>query len=348
MASLSNYAATAGELVALSSELRWATRLVDRAVGGALAPVPPPDDLDGPDRPTVLLHLESERRPFDRFGLRPVTRGAYADDAGEHVLLEDCGGSGWDLLVGVGAGSTALTVTARYRPSRQTRLANRALRHRFALLTGQILVHYPVLWRASWRGRVPLHVSVMSGPTGTPMLAGPGGVGKSTVLRTALAAGAVATADNLCCTDGAVCYGLAEPLRTDAADGTGQATSHGRVEEPFARRVPALVPDRVVVLQRGPRTSVQRGTADLAASALAGGTYAAGELRRYWQFAATLGLATGRVPAHPPVSEVAAAYAQRLPCLRVRVGDGDVLPFGVLCGTETAAQHAERPGRGAA
>jgi hypothetical protein len=331
---LSNYVATAGELVAVSSELRWATRLVDRAVGGALAPEPPRDDLDGPDRPTVLLRLESGRRPFDRFGLRPVTRGAYADEAGEHVLLEDCGGSGWDMLVDIGQ---ELTVTARYRPSRQTRLANRALRHRFALLAGQVLVHYPVLWRASWRGRVPLHVSVMSGSTGTPMLAGPGGVGKSTVLRTALAAGAVATADNLCCTDGAVCYGLAEPLRTDAAGSTGEATSHGRVEEPFASRVPALVPDRVVVLQRGPRTSVQRGTPDLAASALAGGTYAAGELRRYWQFAATLGLATGRVPAHPPVSDVAAAYAQRLPCLRVRVGDGDALPFGVLCGTEVAA-----------
>ncbi|MFL6074065.1 MAG: hypothetical protein ACJ73S_11780 [Mycobacteriales bacterium] len=335
------YVATAGELVAVTSELRWATRLVDRAVGGALAPVPPPDDWtvsDSPDRPTVLLQVESERRAFDRFGLRPVTRGAYADEAGEHVLLEDCGGSGWDLLVAVGQ---ALTVTARYRPGRQARLANRALRQRFALLTGQVLVHYPVLWRASWRARVPLHVSVLSGQSGTPMLAGPGGVGKSTVLRTALAAGAVATADNLCCTDGAVCYGLAEPLRTDATGGAGgakgPATSHGRVEEPFASRVPALVPDRVVVLQRGPRTSVQRGTAELAAATLAGGTYAAGELRRYWQFAATLGLATGRVPAHPPVAEVADVYAQRLPCLRVRVGDGDVLPFGVLCGTEVAA-----------
>ena len=64
------YLATGGELVAVTSQLRWATGLLDRACGGAITPVPPADDLyhaDGPDRPTVLLHVESDRQPFDRF-----------------------------------------------------------------------------------------------------------------------------------------------------------------------------------------------------------------------------------------------------------------------------------------
>jgi hypothetical protein len=58
---------------------------------------------------------------------------------------------------------------------------------------------------------------------------------------------------------------------------------------------------------------------------LVAGTYAAGELRRYWQFCATLALATGMGPAHPPVSEVAHDFAHRLPCVRARVGDGHQL-----------------------
>jgi hypothetical protein len=77
------------------------------------------------------------------------------------------------------------------------------------------------------------------------------------------------------------------------------------------------------VLERGPRTEVARIGAPEAARSLAAGTYAAGELRRYWAFAATLALGTGIGPVHPPVTAIAAGYADRSPCLRVRVGDHD-------------------------
>lgn len=310
---------SAGEVVAIQSEVDWVGRHLLRAVGGP-GPLP-----DAP--PTVRVLVEADTAAFDSAGLAPVTRGAYSD--GSRTVLHDAGGSGFDLRVDAGP---ALTVTARYRPGVAVRAANLALSRRFSLLAGQVLVHYPVLWRAGWRGRVPLHASVLRTAAGTPLLAGPGGVGKSTLLTRALADGAAATSDNLCAADADGCHGLAEPLRTDAAGATGAATSHGRVETALPGRVDRLVPDRVVVLQRGPDTLIAPMAPGEAARALVAGTYAAGELRRYWAFAATLALATGRGPAHPPVGEVAAALTERLPCLRARVGDGARPSLSELCG----------------
>jgi hypothetical protein len=161
-------------------------------------------------------------------------------------------------------------------------------------------------------------------------------VGKSTVLFRLLGEGAVATADNLCCADSTSCFGLLEPLRVGAVrtgpGRAGTATSHGRHEQPLPSRRSRLVPDRVVVLERGPRTEIAEIAPDEAARVLVAGTYAAGELRRYWAFAATLGLATGCGPAHPAIAEVAARYAERLPCLRIRIGDGAAVTADELCG----------------
>jgi hypothetical protein len=47
----------------------------------------------------------------------------------------------------------------------------------------------------------------------------------------------------------------------------------------------------------------------------------AGELRRFWAFAATLAAGTGAGPAHPQVLDVAAAFAARLPCARLTLDD---------------------------
>ena len=317
---------SAGERVVVDAEPAWAARLVDAAVG---LPSGSPD-VDG--EPTVRIRIEARRTPFPRTGLATVTRGAHSD--GRRTLFVDAGGSGFDLSVLAG---DPLAVTARYRPSPAVRAANRLLAHRFGLLAGQVLVHYPVLWRAGLRGRVPLHASVVQTASGTPLLAGPGGVGKSTVLSGLLAEGATATADNLCGADRTFCFGLVEPLRTDFSPQgvpalAGARTSHGRVERPMTGRVPVLAPDRVVVLERAGSTEISRVSPAEAVRTLVAGTYAAGELRRYWAFAATLALATGRGPVHPPVDEVSASYAERLPCTRVRAGDGDRLTAARLCG----------------
>ena len=83
----------------------------------------------------------------------------------------------------------------------------------------------------------------------------------------------------------------------------------------MVRRAAALVPDRVVVLERGGhhRSSLAPCSSEAAARHLVTSTYMAGELRRYWAFAATLSAGTGLGPAHPPVTEVASAFAE-LPC----------------------------------
>jgi hypothetical protein len=321
-----------GEIVEITSDLPWTTRIIERNVGTEAAQAP-----DG--RPSVRLCIDRSTAPFSSRALRVLTRGAYASDG--RVILINAGGSGFDLQVDVS--DDVLDVTARYRPGATTRAANLALSDRFGLLACQVLVHYPVLWRAGWRGRVPLHASVLRAAGVTPLLAGPGGVGKSTILSAALRDGAVATADNLCCADETTCYGLIEPLRTDAQGAHGSLTSHGRVSRPFGDREPALTPDRLVVLERGSQTSITRISPAEATRTLVAGTYAAGELRRYWAMSATLSLGTGLGPVHPPVEGVAAAMAARVPCVRVRVGDGQIVTTDQLCdvnlgtvGTESA------------
>jgi hypothetical protein len=326
-----SYVATGGEVLAVTRAPAAGRRLVEEAVGLSLA-------AEAPAAPTVVLDIQPDTAPFDRAGLAPLTRGAYA--GGARVLLEDACSSGFDLQVTAAGPAGVLRVEARYRPAPRTRAVNRALPHRFRLLAGQTLVHYPVLWRSGWRGRVPLHACVLAGTGSVLLLAGPGGVGKSTVLRRALAAGAVATADNMCTADERRCFGLAEPLRVDGPgprSGRQVASSHGRHLEAFGTRVEALAPDRLVVLERGRTTEIAETEPEHAARALVCGTYAAGELRRYWAFAATLALGTGLGPAHPPIAEVAAAYAGRLPCIRARVGDGDSVDVERLSAVPVAA-----------
>jgi hypothetical protein len=43
----------------------------------------------------------------------------------------------------------------------------------------------------------------------------------------------------------------------------------------------------------------------------------AGEMRRYWPFAATVAAGTGLGPAHPPICVVSETLTRRLPCVEV-------------------------------
>jgi hypothetical protein len=91
---------------------------------------------------------------------------------------------------------------------------------------------------------------------------------------------------------------------------------HGRHERAWTRRADSLAPQRIIVLQRGDpsRLVVRPATAEVAARELVAGTYAAGELRRYWAFAATLALGLGLGPAHPPIAPVSVTLAGAIPC----------------------------------
>jgi hypothetical protein len=350
---------TAGERVVVDCAVPRLSALLERATAGEFSDATTAGE-------TIHVEIQSDRRLFDRTGWTLITRGAWA--APPRVLITDACSSGFDLLVEP-RGPT-LHVTARYRPAPRTRAANMLLASRFRLLAAQTLLHYPALWWASLRGRVPLHVSVVAGHDGVTMLAGPSGIGKSTLLAAGLPRGEIATADNLCACDTRSAYGLVEPLRVDggrsggtdsagaagAAPGRGvtggrrtpgrpgvsggPAAPHGRKEYPLPGRVPCLEPDRLVVLRRAPAEhgdTVRPISRGAAARELVAGTYMAGELRRFWPFCATLALATGLGPPHPDVADVAAALATRLPCLEVRMsGGGTAAPIGELLGLATA------------
>jgi hypothetical protein len=85
--------------------------------------------------------------------------------------------------------------------------------------------------------------------------------------------------------------------------------------------VPSLVPDRIVVLTPGPTASILPCSPEHAARVLTTSTYTAGELRRYWTFAAMLAIGTGLGPSHPDVAGVSEKLATSLPCFEVVVDD---------------------------
>ena len=298
---------TAGERLGVDCALSWAGELIREAADGGL-------DAEDPGTGTVRIRVEDIREPFDTAGWQSLARGVLGHDGS--LVLRNLLSIGFDLRVDVGNGPPLFTY--RWRPGVRDRAMALALRSRFHLLARSALLRYPALWCAGTRGRAPLHASACTTGDGkVALLAGPGGVGKSTLVSMELAAGGAAICDNVCVADGASAWGVVEPLRVEG--GGGRRMPHGRRETTMPGRVPVLVPDRVVVLQRGSAAiaSVRPCGPEAAARSLVTGTYMAQELRRYWAFAATLAAGTGIGPPHPPVAEVATAFTGRLPATLV-------------------------------
>lgn len=242
--------------------------------------------------------------------LQPLTRGAWT--AGSRVILDDACGSGLDLAVD--AAGDALDVTAWPHPSWRHRGLGVVAPDRQVLLHRAALLQYPALWWAGVRGLVPMHASAARVSGQRIVLAGPGGVGKSTLLSKLDGMVDVPASDNLCAVEGSTVHGLLEPAR--GAAGPGRRMPHGRRESPWPSRLESLETQHLLVLRRGTgnRATVREIDAEAAARELTAGTYAAGELRRYWAFAATLALGTGLGPAHPPVEQAAIDLARRVRC----------------------------------
>ncbi len=302
---------TAGLSVDVRSEVPRRHDEVMAATGGRAT------TLRDPAAPAdVSLVLEAARQPFDAAGCELVTRGVWTDRE-RVVVLDDVGGSGYSQRWTID--DHCLHVRSRWSPSSKARLAATLLPARFRALQAQVLLHYPALWWAASRGRVPLHVSVVEVDGVAVILAGPGGVGKSTLVYRELYSGATATCDNVAVSSGDRLYGLCEPLRL--AGRSGRRTTQGRRELPWIGRVPELDPQLLVVVRRGDPawSGVSRIEPDAAARALVGGTYAAGELQRFWPLCAMIGLATGWGPAHPRVEDVARSLCSRLPCYQLAI-----------------------------
>ncbi len=321
---------TAGERVALTCAVPWIAEILTEGAAGQLTA----DDGATPD---ITVTVERRSAAFDVGGWQVLTRGAWCHE-GEVVIRDACS-SGLDMRVT--ASETSLDVVARWRPSGRERAAAAVLRARARLLLRAVLLQYPALWRSQLRGRTPLHASVcgLGAADGqTVMLVGPGGVGKSTLVHGELLNGATCTCDNLCVSDGQYAWGVIEPLRLPAEThgGKGRRMPHGRREAAWPRRADRMQPDRLVVLARGGEPAIAPYSHSLAARHLVAGTYMAGELRRYWAFAATLALGTGLGGSHPPVQVIADTLSTRLPCQLVTIGDHPGAPLRELLGVTTA------------
>jgi hypothetical protein len=99
-----------------------------------------------------------------------------------------------------------------------------------------------------------------------------------------------------------------------------------------------------VVLSRGdaPHATVRPTTPAAACREIVAGTFAAGELRRFWPLAASLCLSTDRGPAVPPVELVAARLVGDLPCVEVRLGRVPGDPLRALLHDRLGAPPAAR------
>src|SRR6266516_233630 len=214
----------AGERLGIDCDVDWIGALIVEAADGGLTE-------GDPGNGTVLIRVEATRDPFDTAGWEPVARGAHGHD--RSLVLRNLLSTGFDLRVepgtdaGGAGGAVRFTFTFRWRPGRRERAMALALRSRFHLLARSALLRYPALWAAGTRGRAPLHASACTaGNNGVALLAGPGGVGKSTLVAKELAEGG-------------------------SSAGGGRRMQHGRREAHMHGRVPRLVPDRIVVLRRG-------------------------------------------------------------------------------------------------
>lgn len=303
----------AGQRLSVDCPVRWVAALLAEACPDAWQPADG-QEADGQEADVELV-VRAGASYSDVDGWEPVTRGAFR--RGGTLVLHNACGSGFDLRIRVG---DRLRIEASWRPPRRDRLAATLLRSRFHLLVRCALVQYPVMWWAGRLGFAPLHAAAIELDGVVSLLAGPGGVGRSTLLLAALADGGRACSDNLCLSDGHVAHGLVEPVRVEG--GAGRRMPHGRRERALPCRVPSLVPDRVLVLRRDglPCSTVRPLDPAHAAEAVVAATYMAGELRRYWAFAATLALGTGVGPAHPPIEAVAKSLTERLPSWEVVLG----------------------------
>jgi hypothetical protein len=305
---------TAGEVLQLRSELGWVDRLMREAIGTELRP----SDAGGAVlEASVHVIVETASEPFHGPGWEPFARDAWRRE--REIVLANAGSSGFDLLLSelAPSGPRAPTFTFRWRPPPSVRAAAWALRSRARLLARATLLMYPSMWVAGLRGRVPLHACACIAGEAVPLLAGPSGLGKSTLVDTEVRAGGHAIGDNLCVGDGTSVWGVVEPVRLEGLG--GRRMPHGRGEAPLLHRIDRLEPDRVVVLKRGSEAlGRSRSCApEEAARSLIAGTYTAGELRRYWGFAAALAAGTGVGPVHPAVGAVADRFAERLPGVEV-------------------------------
>jgi hypothetical protein len=321
---------TAGQAVALETTLNWAGDIIAESHAGFVKE-------DTTVQPEVHVAIQDSRAAFDTSGWAPLARGAWVN--GGSIVVRDICTSGFDMHACITPDGPEFTF--RWRPPTRTRALAYALRSRWHLLVRSALLQYPALWWAGVNGGVLMHAAVCTTGPETPLMAGAAGVGKTTALVEELQRGERAVSDNICVLNGDTAWGLVEPIRIEG--GEGRKMPHGRREVPLENRAASLTPTCVVILKRASGRSAARPCSpDTAARNLVAGTYMAGELRRYWNYSATLALGTGVGPTHPPIAALAASLTTRLPCYEVSLARADKTSLGELI-EHAAAKSGTHP-----
>jgi hypothetical protein len=311
---------SAGQAVVVHSGGRAVHRDLLAAAGNPDQTLVPPTT----SAPDVEIWVERDRHDFDGKASTLVTDGVRVEpDTG--VVISSMGGSRHAQWWSAGE---RLRVCSRLRRRLPERAALVPPARRRAL-DAQMVMHYPTLWWAGVQGLVPLHAAVVALDDVVVMLAGPSGIGKTALLSAAVRDGVPAMCDSIAVSDGTCTHGLAQPMRVAApttsrahrAGSVGAHTIRVRGDSPWGDRLPALVPDVIVTVRLGgDRGRVRAAPPTVVARSLVAGTFAAGELDRYWPLCAILALATGLGPAVPPVAEVARKLTERVPCLELTLG----------------------------
>ena len=290
---------TAGERVELTCAVPWIADILTEGAAGQLTAA------DG-TTPDVRVTVERGSAAFDVTGWRVLTRGAWCRQG--QVVISDACSSGLDLQVT--AGEPSLDVVARWRP-----LAGNGPR-RPCCAPGPGCCCGPSCCStrrcggassaagSAARLRLPTRPRRGSG-AGRCCWPGPGGSASRRWCTASCSRGRVQPATTCASATGRTRGAWSSHCGCppgDGGQGAGCPTAAGRRRGHDGRR---LSPDRLVVLgavanqRRPPRSQPQ------AARSLVAGTYMAGELRRYWAFAATLALGTGLGASHPPVAAIA-------------------------------------------
>ena len=280
---------TAGERLAIECALAWVAELIAEGAAGELRRSSAADALrPGPRR-------GRPRHAFDTDGWQPLTRGAWRRDG--EVVVENVCTAGFDLHLSCTGGARRLHLPLAPARARPRRRAHAAL----ALPPARPRRADPVPGALVGRTRGAPRCTPPPAPPelATPLLTAPSGVGRSTLI----ARGARGGRRWPPATTSAVGDGDDRLGSRRAAAGRGRrrtaACRTAASEAPMRAAPRRSCPTALVVLERGRAERSRRSSPaapTTAGAALVTSTYMAGELRRYWAFAATLAAGTGLGP----------------------------------------------------
>jgi len=303
------------------------------------APAPGAPDIQ------VQLHWDQEltTTPTIAQGYRRLSRRLLLDEDNiiQTEILNLPGLQLQSRLVGAG-----LSIDASFcPPSKRLRLilklGNKAIQERIYAILIYYLAYFPLLWRLErHEQRHPLHASAIAWPQGAAILAGLGGVGKSTLTLAFLSdPNARLLSENLILHDGKQVFSFLEPIHLDERshkllpnlDGrlepTGRIYSHNRQSYrlgPSALAASAT-PRMFCLLRQGQKTELKPLSVAKALELTISSDLLAKELDAYFQQAAVLNLLSPSVGEFQRRIDALQELLSRVDCYELTIKPGQDL-----------------------